>query len=67
MDQITIGYLSWKRHDILEQTLQSHKENGLFDIIPPENRIILVIIIYLYNYSNNYSNNLTHSLITLSS
>ena len=40
MDQITIGYLSWKRHDILEQTLQSHKENGLFDIISPENRTI---------------------------
>ena len=40
MNEITIGYLSWKRHDILEQTLKSHKENGLFDIIPPENRII---------------------------
>lgn len=40
MNEITIGYLSWKRHNILQQTLQSHKENGLFDLIPPENRII---------------------------
>ena len=40
MNQITIGYLSWKRLGILEQTLKSHKENGLFDIIPPKNRII---------------------------
>lgn len=40
MNEITIGYLTWKRYDILEQTLKSHKENGLFEIIPPENRII---------------------------
>lgn len=40
MNQITIGYLSWKRHDILEQTLESHQKNGLFEIIPPENRLI---------------------------
>ena len=40
MNEITIGYLSWERHDILEQTLKSHKENGLFEIIAPENRII---------------------------
>jgi len=33
MDQITIGYLSWKRHSILTQTLQSHKENGLLDLV----------------------------------
>ncbi len=37
---ITIGYLSWERHDILEQTLKSHQDNGLYNIIPPENRII---------------------------
>ena len=40
MDNITIGYLSWKRHDIFKQTLSSHKNNGLFDIIPPKNRLI---------------------------
>ena len=40
MDQITIGYLSWKRHTVLKQTLQSHKDNGLYDLIKPENRII---------------------------
>tara|TARA_B110000977_G_C11000297_1_gene463534 strand:+ start:395 stop:1195 length:801 start_codon:yes stop_codon:yes gene_type:complete len=40
MNQLTIGYLSWKRQNILEQTLKSHQKNGLFDIIPPENRII---------------------------
>lgn len=40
MNEITIGYLSWKRRNILEQTLNSHKENGLFDIIKPQNRII---------------------------
>jgi hypothetical protein len=40
MKNLTIGYLSWKRHNILEQTLNSHKENGLFDIIPSENRFI---------------------------
>lgn len=40
MYNITIGYLSWKRHDILTQTLQSHKSNGLFDLIKPQNRII---------------------------
>jgi hypothetical protein len=39
-NNITIGYLSWKRHEILEQTLNSHLQNGLFDIIPVENRII---------------------------
>ncbi len=37
---ITIGYLSWKRHEIFMKTLESHKKNGLFEIIPPENRII---------------------------
>lgn len=40
MNHLTIGYLSWKRHSILEQTLQSHKDNGLFDMIPPINRFI---------------------------
>ena len=40
MDNITIGYLSWKRQNILEQTLKSHKDNGLFDIIRPKNRFI---------------------------
>jgi hypothetical protein len=40
MDNITIGYLSWKRHEIFNQTLTSHRLNGLFDIIKPENRYI---------------------------
>lgn len=40
MEKITIGYLSWKRYNILNQTLESHKKNGLFDIIKPSNRII---------------------------
>jgi len=40
MEDITIGYLSWKRQNILNQTLMSHKTNGLFDLIKPENRII---------------------------
>ena len=40
MDNITIGYLSWKRQDIFKQTLSSHKNNGLFDIISPKNRLI---------------------------
>ena len=40
MNNITIGYLSWKRHDIFKQTLASHKNNGLFDIIPSLNRLI---------------------------
>jgi hypothetical protein len=40
MEQITIGYLSWKRYEIFNQTLNSHKNNGLFDLIIPQNRII---------------------------
>ena len=40
MEQITIGYLSWKRNDVFEQTLKSHQQNGLFDLISPSNRII---------------------------
>ena len=40
MDNITIGYLSWKRHNIFKQTLSSHRNNGLFDIIPSKNRLI---------------------------
>ena len=40
MSNFTIGYLSWKQHNILKQTLDSHKKNGLFDIIPKENRLI---------------------------
>ena len=40
MNRITIGYLSWKRHNILNQTLNSHKLNGLFDIINTNNRNI---------------------------
>ena len=40
MENITIGYLSWKRHDIFNQTLLSHKTNGLYDCILPENRLI---------------------------
>ena len=48
MVQITIGYLSWKRNSILEQIFKSHKENGLFGMIHPENRII-----FFKNYHNN--------------
>jgi len=40
MENITIGYLSWKRYDIFNQTLLSHKTNGLFDCILPKNRLI---------------------------
>ena len=40
MNDISIGYLSWKREKILTQTLESHKINGLFDLIHPENRFI---------------------------
>jgi hypothetical protein len=40
MNDISIGYLSWKRHNIFEQTLNSHKNNGLYDLILPENRFI---------------------------
>jgi hypothetical protein len=40
MNSITIGYLSWNRHDILIQTLESHMRNSLFNIIKPENRLI---------------------------
>lgn len=40
MNNITIGYLSWKRHYILEQTLNSHKDNGLFNIISSVNKFI---------------------------
>jgi hypothetical protein len=36
---ITIAYLSWHRENILEQTLKSHKDNGLFDLIT--NKVIL--------------------------
>jgi len=38
---ITIGYLSWKKHDVFRETLKSHRENGLFDAIPPKNRLII--------------------------
>jgi hypothetical protein len=40
MDNISIGYLSWKRNKILNQTLNSHNNNGLFNIVPKQNRII---------------------------
>jgi hypothetical protein len=40
MNNITIGYLSWRRQNILEQTLKSHRDNGIFDIIPHINRFI---------------------------
>jgi len=32
-NRITIAYLSWKRHNVLEQTLKSHEDNGLFNLI----------------------------------
>ncbi len=38
MDKITIGYLSWKRHNVLEQTLYSHHNNKLLNII--KNKLI---------------------------
>lgn len=37
-EDITIGYLSWKKYDIFEKTLQSH--NSLFNLLKQENRII---------------------------
>ena len=40
MNKLTIGYLSWKKIDIFKKTLKSHKQNGLFNLIPKENRII---------------------------
>lgn len=40
MDNISIGYLSWKRNQIFNQTLNSHINNGLFDVIPMQNRMI---------------------------
>ena len=40
MDNITIGYLSWKRRDVFKQTLSSHVNNGLYDIISSKNRLI---------------------------
>lgn len=40
MNDVSIGYLSWKRHDILNQTIESHLNGGLYDIIKPENRCI---------------------------
>jgi hypothetical protein len=39
-NDITIGYLSWKKQDVFRQTLESHRQNGLFDAIPPKNRLI---------------------------
>jgi len=40
MNEFTIGYLSWKEHNILTKTLESHNKNGLYDIIPKKNRLI---------------------------
>lgn len=40
MENISLCYLSWKRHNILQQTLRSHLNNGLHDIILPDNRLI---------------------------
>jgi hypothetical protein len=40
MDEITIGYLTWKKNDLINDTLKSHNDNGLFQIIKPENRYI---------------------------
>jgi hypothetical protein len=40
MDEITIGYLTWKNNDLLLNTLESHNKNGLFEIIKPQNRYI---------------------------
>jgi hypothetical protein len=40
INNITIGYLSWKRHDVFVQTLDSHMSKSLFNIIKPENRLI---------------------------
>ena len=39
-EEITIGYLSWKNQHKIIETLNSHNDNFLFDIIKPENRII---------------------------
>jgi hypothetical protein len=40
MQNITIGYLTWNKNYLLEKTLKSHFNNGLFEIIKPENRFI---------------------------
>ena len=40
MDEVTLAYLSWRRPHILKQTLESHKENGLFNMIPVANRMV---------------------------
>ncbi len=42
MNNITIGYLTWKNTKQFEKTLKSHKDNGLFDLIPPENRLVFI-------------------------
>jgi hypothetical protein len=57
MDNITIGYLSWKRYNIFNQTLESHLLNGLHDIIKPENRYIYFqeITEQDINISNKYN------------
>ena len=46
MNEITIGYLSWKRHNILEQTLYSHHNNKLLNILSNK-------LIYFQEISNN--------------
>jgi hypothetical protein len=40
MNSFTIGYLSWKQHELFKRTLHSHKTNGLYSLIPKENRLI---------------------------
>ena len=42
MNQISIGYLTWKKHDIFARTLKSHQDNGLYNVIPPENRSVFI-------------------------
>lgn len=40
MENITIGYLTWKNNNTLINTLNTHEKNGLFNLILPQNRII---------------------------
>ncbi len=39
-NEFSIGYLSWKKPELLESTLESHLNNGLFNLIPADNRIV---------------------------
>lgn len=64
MSEFTIGYLSWKKHNVLKKTLDTHLQNGLFNII--QNKLIFfqeltdidkqIAIDYSCNYIGNTEN-----------